>query len=320
MGKETAGSGLNTPYDSAFKSIIKKCPRMALSLINEMFFRTGLMEEEYDGSEEITLLDRELPSPEFGDLEMDLRLAVRKGTRRTYHMECQSTADGTVILRMVRYEVRSALEEAEYTVSSLRVKIDDSGIVFLRSTRNTPEVMTVLLEVPQGRSVSYQIPVVRMQDYTLDTLMERGLYILLPFLFFNYEKQLRKAPNDQSLYAEIQTLYDTILGRLKELANQGTLTAYEASTLYDALKTVFTALGKTNQAEQEVARIMGGEILEFSADKYFDAGMQEGRAEGEQKLANLISKLLASGKAEEIARAASDREYRAELYREYAIG
>ena len=316
--------GLNTPYDSAFKSIIKKCPRMALFLINEMFHKTGLIEEEYDGTERVELLDRELPNLESGGLALDLRLAIYKSIRRTFHMECQSTADGTVILRMIRYDTRSALEEADYTVSTIRVKLDDSGIVFLRSTTNTPEIMTVILEVPQGKSVSYRIPVIRMQDYTLDYIIANRLFILLPFLFFNYEKQLRKAPNDKALYREILELYDSILNNLREQANCERMTAYEASTLYDALKTVFEALGRTNKAEQEVAQIMGGTILEFSADKYYDAGRAEGKAEGksegEQKLASLVNALIADGKTDEVARAASDKDYRDSLYRKYAIG
>lgn len=72
---------------------------------------------------------------------------------------------------------------------------------------------------------------------------------------------------------------------------------------------------------------MGGKILEFSADKYYDAGRAEGEArgeargeaKGEQKLANLVRVLIASGKTDEVARAASDQEYRASLYKKYAI-
>ena len=321
---DAAQKGINTPYDSAFKSIVKKCPRMALFLINEMFYKAGLTDEEYDGTERIELLDKELPSLGFGGLELDQRLAVYKKTKRIFHLECQSTADGTVILRMIQYDTRSALEEADYTAASIRIKLDDSGVVFLRSTGRTPKVMTVVLEVPQGKSVSYQIPVIKMQDYTLDYLIGNRLFILLPFLFFNYEKQLRNVGKEPALYEEIRNLYDAILARLRELADSEILTAYEASTLYDALKTVFEALGKTNKAEQEVENIMGGVILEFSADKYYDAGKkegrEEGREEGEAKLASLMNILIANGKANELARAASDKQYRDTLYEKYAIG
>ena len=65
---------------------------------------------------------------------------------------------------------------------------------------------------------------------------------------------------------------------------------------------------KTNQAEQEVADIMGGVILEFSAKKYCDAGRKEGREEGEQKFGNLTN-----GETGEAARAVNIKEYRDSL-------
>ncbi len=40
---------------------------------------------------------------------------------------------------------------------------------------------------------------------------------------------------------------------------------------------------KTGKAEQEVADIMGGEILEFRADKYYNAGLADGMEEGLKK-------------------------------------
>nr|MCR4891628.1 hypothetical protein [Lachnospiraceae bacterium] len=297
----------------------KKCPRMALFLINEMFYKTGLIDEEYDGTERIELLNQKLLDLEFGDLELDQRISVYKTEKRTFHLECQSTSDGTMILRMIRYDTRTALDEAQYTSSSIRVKIDDSGLIFLRSTRNTPDVMTIFLEVPQGQSVSYHIPVIRMMNYSLDYLIEHRLYMLLPFLFFNYEKQLEKVSHDSSLYEEIQALYNTIINRLRELTYSEDISAYEANTLYEALRIVFEALGKTSKAEQEVADIMGGEILEFRADKYYNAGLADGRAEGEHMMAKLVSILLADGKTGEAFRATKDAEYRDSLYKKYSI-
>ena len=348
--------GLNTPYDSSFKSIVKKCPRLALFLINEMFFRTGLIDEQYDGSELVELLDKELPDLEKGIVYlMDLRLAVTKKQKRKFHMECQSTADGTIMLRMVRYETSTALEEAVYTSTEITIKIDDSGIVFLRSTRNTPNVMTVRLEVPQGKFVTYQIPVIKMQNYKVEDLIQRKLFILLPFVFFNYELELKKTPHDKMLYEKIQEVYNSIVDTLKNQEDSGILTAYEARILYDAMLTVFSALGKTNQAEQEVATIMGGRILEFSADKYFYAGevkgrkegeakgrkegeakgrkegeakgriegeakgLKEGKAKGQKEAFTLITKMVAEGKIDELTRAATDEDYRNTLFKAYEI-
>ena len=313
----------STPYDSAFKSVVKKCPKLALFLINALFYEKGLSEEEYTGEERIVLLDKELPGLEDGTLEMDLRIRVHGKTVQLYHLECQATQDGAILLRMVRYDIRSALEGPEYTQASIVVTIDNSGVIFLRSTRNTPEIMSVCLQVPQGQSVSYRIPALRLRDYTLEDLLERKLYLLLPFLFFNYEKKLSAVPRDSAVYEEIKTLYNTILLRLQELEAAGDLTAYEASTLYDALKVVFEALGETAHSKREVKEIMGGRILEFSADQYFEAGeakgRTEGRAEGENRLIALLTKLIALGRMDEIERVTSDAKYRSALFRELQV-
>ena len=49
MDQSRQQQGVNTPYDDAFKSILRKCPRLALSLINEMFARPGMIQEVYSG-------------------------------------------------------------------------------------------------------------------------------------------------------------------------------------------------------------------------------------------------------------------------------
>ena len=60
---------------------------------------------------------------------------------------------------------------------------------------------------------------------------------------------------------------------------------------------------------------MGGKILEFSADKYFE----EGETNGKAKLAILIKRLLAEGKSNDMMRALDDAAYRELLLKRYAI-
>ena len=273
----------NTPYDDAFKSIVRKCPRLSLPLINEMFFRSGLSDEEYTGREGITFLDKELPRPGSGSLEMDFRIEVSGKRKKRYHLECQSTPDGTIALRMIQYDLLTTLEEVSYLEPVSHARIDDSGVLFLRSTKGLPDVITVELSVPQNQTVTYQIPMLKIQDYTLEALLEKNLYILLPFLFFNFEKELGRAGADPAIFDEINGLYDEILTRMKENETTGAISSYEARTLYDALKLILEALGKTNRAQKEVEEIMGGRVLEFPADKYFQAGETKGRKEGREE-------------------------------------
>ena len=325
--------GMNTPYDDAFKSIIKKCPTMTLPLINELFYQRHLIDEEYTGAERVQLLDTELPSMTSPDLAMDSRVVVYGKIRRVFHLECQSTADGSIVLRMIRYDTEEALAEASgsYIGDRISIKLDDSGVFFLRSTKNTPDVMTVNIVAPQGQSLSYQIPVIKMQDYSLDEILRKRLFLMLPFLFFNYEKQLKQLSKQPCLFQEINELFNRIVTSLRLLVEKGTITAYEASTLFDAIEIVLNALGKTNQAEKEVTDIMGGKELVFKADAVYndgkkagrEEGVEEGRAEerveGRKTLFQTLCGLILAGNLDESAAAQqlsmSNEEFRTEAQR-----
>ena len=52
----------------------------------------------------------------------------------------------------------------------------------------------------------------------------------------------------------------------------------------------------------------------------FAEGKAEGKAEGERNLAELIQKLLATGRTDDIERVTRDPEYREPLYNEFGIG
>ncbi len=57
-------------------------------------------------------------------------------------------------------------------------------------------------------------------------------------------------------------------------------------------------------------------IFEFDEEKFGESEREEGRKEGEEKLAGLLRGLMDAGKMEEMKRALSDREYREKLYQE----
>lgn len=48
-------------------------------------------------------------------------------------------------------------------------------------------------------------------------------------------------------------------------------------------------------------------------------GLAEGREQGEERLSRLIAALAADGRTDDVARAATDRQLREELYRNYGI-
>ena len=63
-----------------------------------------------------------------------------------------------------------------------------SCVIYLRSTKNTPDVEEVELLLPDGQVCVYRVPTVKVERYTKDSIFEKNLLLLLPFYVMRYEE------------------------------------------------------------------------------------------------------------------------------------
>ena len=77
-----------TIYDDVFRTMIDKIPHLIIPLINEVFSR------QYPDSEPVTALQNEHLEITEGKVIMDSYLKIAD---KYYHVECQSSPDGTVV-------------------------------------------------------------------------------------------------------------------------------------------------------------------------------------------------------------------------------
>ena len=160
---------VNTPYDDVFRTLLTDCTALIIPVVNELFHTS------YTGKETIHLLQNEhfikLPDGSEQERITDSSFEILGRERKRYHVECQSTEDGSMIVRMFEYDTQLALENREVTAGALVVHFPDSAIVALRHTKNTPEVMTVMIRTPGGE-VSYAVPVLKVRQYTVEEIFE----------------------------------------------------------------------------------------------------------------------------------------------------
>lgn len=83
-----------------------------------------------------------------------------------YHLECQSSADGSILTRMFEYDTQIALNNSELdnVTHTLTATFPQSAVLYLRHTKNTPDVMKAVLNTPGG-SLEYMMPVLKVQMY-----------------------------------------------------------------------------------------------------------------------------------------------------------
>ena len=337
----------NTPYDDVFRTLLTDCTELMIPVVNEIFHThyTGketicLLQNEHfikmpDGSEQERITDSsfEIISEETAPIAQSLKnqpygrtANCNTAQRKRYYIECQSTEDGTMIVRMFEYDTQLALENREFTSNILTVQFPDSAIVSLRHTKNTPEEMTVKVLTPGGR-VSYTVPVLKIKRYTIHELFEKKLFFLIPFHIFAYEKDFKELEENKKKLKQLEAEYASIRERLEIACQMGDLNRYAKAAILDMSRKVIEHLAvKYKNVAKGVSQKMGGKVLNYEAKDILNRGRAEGRREGREagrtegeaagiKKVQSAVKLLKSGKSvqEVSARTELSQEIVAEL-------
>ena len=191
-------SDTNTIFDDVFRTIVQKMPQLVIPLINEVF------QTSYPDDVEIMQWRNEQVTK---DKKIITDSCLRIGNK-VYHIECQSTDDSTMAIRMIEYDFSAALNFKE------------------KDRRN------YILRFPH--SYDYQVPVVKVSAYTKDNIFEKKLLMLLPFYVMRYEKKKKDLGENPKELEALLDDYRDIQKRLEE--------ATEKSDLYTDLMKLITKI------------------------------------------------------------------------------
>ena len=270
-----------TIFDSAYKTTIHDCRRMILPAINELY------REDYRGDEEIVHLQDEhyIDTPEeIKEVDSDSYFMLKDDPKKRYHFECQSTPDSTMLFRMYQYDSRIAFWDNTLEGDKLTVRYPRSAVLFLRHTRNTPDVMHIYLETSQGR-VLQEVRVMKLKNYTLDEIFEKRLYLLLPFYILVYENCFAECNENAAEGEKLKDEYRRIAAYLGEKVSIGDLNEYERNLLASMiLKVAEHCLEKYEVIKKGIQEIMGGVLLDYPAKTILNKGRALERTEMVQNL------------------------------------
>ena len=291
----------NTIFDDVFRTMIEKMSYLAVPLINEVFHTS------YPEDVKITQLRNEHQQKD-GEIIKDSCLLIGK---KMYHIECQSTDDTTMAIRMIEYDFAIAVENAEKQGRRYRIEFPRSCVLFLRSSGNTPDYLEADVIFPDGKTHVYSIPAIKMADYTKDHIFEKNLLMLLPFYIMRYEKKKHDMRKNLELLQILLDEYDEIRINLeKELTETGKAELYTNLTKL-IVKIADHIFEKEEDIRKGIGDVMGGKVLELESERL--------KAEGEARLGDLINRLIQDQRMEEIQIASTDPKKREQLYKEYGI-
>ena len=245
----------------------------------------------------VTLLPNERYSENCrGALEKliaDFVFRIREGwISKYFHLEIKSNPDGTISIRLGRY----LLSDGKELINKDKNKfiLPKGLLIEFRSNVKAEDSMelTICEGDEENEVLKMEIPVLHVDKLTLEELISRKLYILLPFFIFQV-KDLKEAEEEDGRLEELKRQFSDARKRIEALEAENVLSSSEFSTIcamarqtvryhcvnYPRVKEAFDMIFTDHVAEEGVF-----EILSRGLEK----GREEGRKEGKDKERNSI--------------------------------
>lgn len=260
-------------WDEILKREVELYPWLTLPLIEENFHkkyrqntRIQLLSTEYTVSRIHKKGEKLLHS-----IRADLLLRI--GTD-LYHLECQMKADKTMALRMLEYDTHVALVHG---ANKNQLSFPKSVVLYLSHSKNMSDYEECMLHFQDGSSHLYQVPIMKVQSYSLEKIAEKHLNILIPFLPIRFMKRIKngKGKSRKRLKEDLTEFLAECIMILNREREKGALTEHAQNDigefLYKACEHLLAEepelLGEVFEAMEPAIKLNREIIKELQDDK-----------------------------------------------------
>ena len=275
----------STIFDDVFRTMLEKMPQLAVPLINEVFGTSY--------PEDVKIIQkRNEHQTQNGRIITDSHLLI---ANRIYHIECQSTDDSTMVIRMIEYDFAISLEQVQKENGRYRMYFPQSCVLYLRGIKKR-DTISVELVMPNGDTVEYTVPVVQVQEFTCDDMLRKRLLFLLPYHVIKYEQE-KELDTDSEKWKEFLDECKKIESYLEEnFLEKGNEKSYR-----DMIELIIRIADHVFRDNEKVRKgfgdVMGGKVLELESDKLIQRGIEQGIAM-ERKNTELVRRKAEEAEAE----------------------
>ena len=147
--------------------------------------------------------------------------------------------------------------------------------MYLRAYKKTPDKMKYVIVTPGG-TVEYDVPIMKVQSYSLDEIFEKRLLMLIPFYIFSHEKSFSEYNNNEHKLEELKAEYRIILERLDDLEKQGIIGAFDKRTIIELSSDVIREIArKYENVQKGIGAMMRGPLIQTEARTILNESKKE---------------------------------------------
>lgn len=263
----------NTIFDNVFRTMLEKMPELVVPLINEVFgtnYPADIAVEQ----------QRNEHQTKNGEKITDSRLKIAD---KIYHIECQSTGDAEMVIRMIEYDFAVSLETKQIENGRYKIYFPHSCVLYLRG-KGRKDTLGMDIIMPDGRVIKYELPAIYIERYTQDVIFQKKLLFLLPFYVIRYEKSREDIEKDLEKLQKLLDEYVTISRRLEESLLENGKEALYRYLVEVILKIADYIFSDSEKTKKGVDRAMGGEVLELKTDKLINEIRQDVKEEVKEEI------------------------------------
>ncbi|MDR1531479.1 MAG: hypothetical protein LBS62_04725 [Clostridiales bacterium] len=142
-----------------------------------------------------------------------------------YHFEFQSAYDGTIVLRVFCYGMHKAYNDARLSrnLEELHFVFPQPLVIQLAASSKSRDELKAVIHI-SGCSdfLEFKVPVLNVWKYTVDQLVEKRWYHLLPYSLIQYNTQSLRASDEKKMNFREDSR--RVFGYIRELYDKGQIT------------------------------------------------------------------------------------------------
>ena len=273
-------------YDKAFKRILTLSEKTIINLIN------GLFDTNYPTDSKITYNWTEHTDKDLNRTLSDSILTING--RDSYHIEAQMTEDEEIVFRFIEYGFGYAYKNRTFFNGGEQMVFPRPCILYLDEGKKdkVPDEYTLTLLFENQGEFSYKVPLVKLQNMSIEELNEKKMIALLPFQLLKLRKKIENLRTDESLEELQKFVINDIIDTIYKNEVVGNISHNDAMDLIELTTKLYMKIYSKYKELEDFTMRMCDQSLDFISDKYEQKleDLENRKAELENKTAELENK------------------------------
>ena len=274
------------PIDEIMKYLFGMSKETLTNMLNSLFKKDF-------SADEVTIIPS---NPEFVDEVFDIvrgdlfYVVLDKSKPYHLHIECQTRPDGQMIIRVLNYDIKKAVENQrlEGKGGIARYILPETIVIHVEKGKSIPDSYEFELVDKKGDGteevIRRVVPVIKYWELTEQDLIERQLYPLLPLQIFLLRGELKKYAEEKDsedkrrLIQQIKELTEKIIVEARDLAEMGEIGKDDAERIITALGRLIKYLNDKYKFDENLDKEVRTVI-----ESVFTTIRKEGKIEGAEE-------------------------------------